>query len=281
MAGIESELKEARFDAGEVEINYAEGPDNGPPILLIHGIGGMWQNFLDVYDLIHDRWHVFAIDLRGHGKSGHTDAGYDFTDYPSDVVPFISEEITQPTVIWGHSLGAITAMGVAAKIPDLVSAAILEDPPMMIQGESSHRTAVERFRRIHEIMLAQPPDDELLSILRDMDPDRPEEHYQSRMMAIRSNDPAIYYRVVEGSAGPGWDPEAVLARVTSPTLLMQADPDFGAAVLDQHAEKAMGILSNAEHVKFPGVGHSIHAAVTQETVDVMERFVRERATARA
>ena len=58
---------------------------------------------------------------------------------------------------------------------------------------------------------------------------------------------------------------------------MQADPDFGAAVLDEHAKKAMGILTNAEHVKFPGVGHGIHSAVAQETVDVMERFVRERA----
>ena len=202
MAGIEGELKEANFDAGAVEINYAEGPGNGPPILLIHGIGGTWQNFLDVYELIRDRWHVYAVDLRGHGKSGHTDTGYDFTDYPRDIVAFVSQVISEPTVIWGHSLGAITTMGVAGKIPDLVSAAILEDPPMMIHNDSSHRPAVDRFRRIHEIMLAQPPDDDLLSILRDLDPERPEEHYQRRMMAIRSKDPAIYNRAVEGELGP-------------------------------------------------------------------------------
>jgi pimeloyl-ACP methyl ester carboxylesterase len=279
MAGIESELKEAGFDAGEVGINYAEGPDNGPPILLIHGIGGMWQHFLDVYELIHDRWHVYAVDLRGHGKSGHTDTGYDFTDYPRDIVAFVSQVISKPTVIWGHSLGAITAMGVAVEIPDLVSAAILEDPPMMIVGSPAMSPFRDRFIRTHELMLEQPPDDEVLAVLREIGPGQPEEAYRRRLMAVRSSDPAIYIRVVEGRPSPDWDPEATLAAISSPTLLMQADPEAGAAVLDEHAERAMGILQDAEHVKFPGVGHGIHATVTQETVDLMERFVRERTPA--
>ncbi len=281
MAGISSDVREAKFDAGAVEINYAEGPGNGAPILLIHGIGGAWQDFLDVYELIRDRWHVYAVDLRGHGKSGHTDSGYDFTDYPRDVVSFVSGVIAGPTVIWGHSLGAITTMGVAAEIPDLVSAAILEDPPMMIMGSPAMSPFRERFVRIHELMLEQPADDEVIAVLREIGPGQPEEAYQRRLLAVRSNDPAIYNRVVEGRRSPDWDPESTLAAITSPTLLMQADPDFGAAVLDEHAETAMKILPNAQHVKFPGVGHGIHATVTQETVDVMELFVRERASAGA
>ena len=281
MAGISSDVREAKFDAGAVEINYAEGPGNGAPILLIHGIGGTWQDFLDVYELIRDRWHVYAVDLRGHGKSGHTDSGYDFTDYPRDVVSFVSGVIARPTVIWGHSLGAITTMGVAAEIPDLVSAAILEDPPMMIMGSPAMSPFRERFVRIQELMLEQPADDEVIAVLREIGPGQPEEAYQRRLLAIRSNDPAIYNRVVEGRRRPDWDPESTLAAITSPTLLMQADPDFGAAVLDEHAETAMKILPNAEHVKFPGVGHGIHATVTRETVDAMERFVRERASAGA
>ena len=281
MTAINSDLKEAKFDAGEVEINYAEGPGNGPPILLIHGIGGMWQNFLDVYELIHDRWHVFAVDLRGHGKSGHSDTGYDFTDYPRDIVAFVSQVISKPTVIWGHSLGAITTMTVAAEIPELVSAAILEDPPMMIVDSPAMSPFRERFIQIHRLMVEQPPDDEVMAVLREIGPGQAEEAYQRRLSSIRNSDPAIYNRVVEGRVGPGWDPEAILAAITSPTLLMQADPDVGAALLDEHAETAMKILPNAEHVKFPGVGHGIHATVTRETVDVMELFVRERVSAGA
>ncbi len=39
-------LVEKSFDTGEVVLNYAEGPDNGPPILFIHGITSNWLNFL-------------------------------------------------------------------------------------------------------------------------------------------------------------------------------------------------------------------------------------------
>ena len=64
-------LVERRFDTGEVVLNYAKGPNNGPPILLIHGITSNWRNFLPIMPSITMRWHVYAIDLRGHGKSEH------------------------------------------------------------------------------------------------------------------------------------------------------------------------------------------------------------------
>jgi pimeloyl-ACP methyl ester carboxylesterase len=41
-------LVEKSFDTGEAVLNYAEGPDNGPPILLIHGITGNWRGFLPI-----------------------------------------------------------------------------------------------------------------------------------------------------------------------------------------------------------------------------------------
>jgi len=277
MTDIERDFKEAIFDAGEVEINFAEGPDNGPPVLLIHGIGGFWHQFLSVCELIYDRWHVYAVDLRGHGKSGHTTTGYDFTDYPRDVVALVQEILGAPPVIWRTSLGAPTTLGVAVEIPDLVSAAILEDPPMMIEASPATSQLRPNFLRTHDLIVQQPPDDEVLAVLREIGPGDTEEGYQRRLQAIRRNDPAIYDRIVEGRGSPKWDPEAVLSAMTPPTLLMQADPEVGAAVQDEHAETAMGLLRNAQLEKFPGVGHGIHAAVPQQTVDLVERFVSERA----
>lgn len=50
-------------------INYAEGPDNGPPLLLIHGQVMNWQSYQRVLPALARDFHVFAIDVYGHGGS--------------------------------------------------------------------------------------------------------------------------------------------------------------------------------------------------------------------
>src|ERR1700691_217022 len=74
-------LVERTFDTDEVRLNYAEGPANGPPLVLIHGLGRRWQVFLPIIPALSLRWHIFAPDLRGHGKSSHVARGYHGPQY--------------------------------------------------------------------------------------------------------------------------------------------------------------------------------------------------------
>ena len=69
-------LKERTFDANGVAINYAEGPPSGPPLVLLHGGGDRWQHFLPILPSLVMRWQVYALDLRGHGKSGRVPGQY-------------------------------------------------------------------------------------------------------------------------------------------------------------------------------------------------------------
>ena len=52
-------IEEKRFQAGPVEISYAVGP----PLLLLHGGGDRWQNFLPLMPTPAARWQLFALDL--------------------------------------------------------------------------------------------------------------------------------------------------------------------------------------------------------------------------
>jgi hypothetical protein len=36
-------MREQRVDTGEVVLNYAEGPNNGPPFVLLHGGAASWR----------------------------------------------------------------------------------------------------------------------------------------------------------------------------------------------------------------------------------------------
>jgi pimeloyl-ACP methyl ester carboxylesterase len=63
-------------------LNYAEGPDNGPPLLLIHGQLTDWRSWSRVLPELSKRYHVFAVDCYGHGLSAHASdfhAGFDHT----------------------------------------------------------------------------------------------------------------------------------------------------------------------------------------------------------
>jgi len=55
-------------------INFAEGPDQGLPLLLIHAQMVHWKSYFPVLlDLAKD-FHVYAVDCPGHGKSSKNPA---------------------------------------------------------------------------------------------------------------------------------------------------------------------------------------------------------------
>ncbi len=120
-------INEHAFDTGEVRLSYAEGPENGPPLVLLHGLGRRWQVFLPLIPALSMRWHIFAPDFRGHGKSGRMVRGYHGTEYAGDIARFLRERVQEPAVIFGHSLGGMIGMWVAAHDPELVRALILGD----------------------------------------------------------------------------------------------------------------------------------------------------------
>src|SRR5512141_2419204 len=97
-------ITEKLFDTGEVTINYAEGPQAGPPAILLHGIQGRWQGVGRLIPVLDQHWHVYALDSRGHGRSGHVAGRYGLLDYARDVGAFATH-LSEPAVLIGHSLG--------------------------------------------------------------------------------------------------------------------------------------------------------------------------------
>ncbi len=125
-----TQFRELQFHSGEININYVVGPDNGVPLVLIPGQGGDWTTYEKVLPLLSENYHVFAIDVRGHGKSDWTTGDYTFTSIGRDMIAFLEEVVKQPAIISGNSSGGLIALWLAANRPDLVSGIIMEDPPL-------------------------------------------------------------------------------------------------------------------------------------------------------
>ena len=128
-------LVEKSFDTGEVVLNYAEGPDNGPPLVLLHGVTSRWQTFNPIINEFINRWQIYALDFRGHGKSSRTPEKYGLRYHYNDAVKFITQVVREPSVIFGHSLGGRTALILAANNPYITRAIILGDISLSISNE--------------------------------------------------------------------------------------------------------------------------------------------------
>lgn len=123
-------FRERRFDTGTVRLNYVVGPDHGPPLVLIPEQTGTWESYQRVLVPLSRRWQVYAIDVRGHGRSTWTPGEYSWRHLGADLTAFLTEVVRTPAVISGNSSGGLVALWCEANLPDWVSGAILEDAPV-------------------------------------------------------------------------------------------------------------------------------------------------------
>src|SRR5882672_9876433 len=119
---------EHSIPAAGVRLNVAHGPKHGQPVWFFHGLCRRWQDFAPLYGSIAALHTIRAVDHRGHGKSSHAPGCYSVGEYIADAAAVIRES-TEPVAIVGHSLGAITALGVAAAAPESVRGIVMLDPP--------------------------------------------------------------------------------------------------------------------------------------------------------
>ncbi len=280
-------LEEKSFDAGEVTLNYAEGEDNGPPLVLIHGLGRRWQVFLPLIPSLSLRWHLYALDLRGHGKSGRVPRGYRGTQYSEDIVRFLRQRVQEPAVLFGHSLGGMAAMWVAAHEPELVKAVILGDNlissvdfeesyyPMLFGGlrdlARKGGTIEEIARGLAEIKLKLPGLDELVRI-GDL-PGNDQAYLMWWARCVKQVDPDTYAMSLDGTSLEGWDGEALLGKIKCPTLLLQANPQLGGLMSDADVQRALRLLAHPVHVSFPTLGHALYIQQPEPVLRAVNNFL--------
>lgn len=121
---------ERDVELASVRLHYAEGPKAGPPLVLVPGQSMPWQSYQKVMPALMKRFHVFALDVRGHGKSAHTPGAYSLARCGQDLVEFLRAVVPGPAICAGNSSGGLIALYAAAHAPERVRALLLEDPPL-------------------------------------------------------------------------------------------------------------------------------------------------------
>jgi 3-oxoadipate enol-lactonase len=106
-------LEERHYDWRGARIRCFVGGE-GPPLLLVHGLGGAAWNFTEMQPHLAGR-RLIVPDLPGHGGSSPLPAA-SLRGFADALVPLLDE----PVDVLGHSLGGVIALRLAERHPSLV-----------------------------------------------------------------------------------------------------------------------------------------------------------------
>jgi lipase len=112
---------------------YRYGPTRPPQILAVHGLTGhglRWQTLAAKHL---PELAIVAPDLIGHGRSSWA-APWSIDANVDALAALLDAEADGPVVVVGHSFGGAIALNLAAARPDLVSALVLLDPAVGLDG---------------------------------------------------------------------------------------------------------------------------------------------------
>ncbi|HLM05497.1 MAG TPA: alpha/beta hydrolase [Blastococcus sp.] len=110
-------------------VHYVDfgGPDNGPTIVLVHGLGGSHLNWDLLAPLLRPHARVLALDLPGFGRSEPGERRTTVHDNVLVLDRFLADVVGTPVVLVGNSMGGMISILESAAAPEKVSGLVLLD----------------------------------------------------------------------------------------------------------------------------------------------------------
>lgn len=197
----------------DIKLYYQE-KGTGEPLILLHGNGEDSFYFKNQIDYFQSKYHVIALDTRGHGQSPRGDEPFTIEQFSCDLYDFMQRHQIFNAVILGFSDGANIAMKFAMKHPDMVKALILN-------GGNLDPTGVKRTVQI--------PIEIGYKIARRFADKSTNAKRNAEMLGLMVNEPNV-------------KPSA-LSRITMPALVICGTRDM---IKESHTKKIAEYLPNAK-----------------------------------
>jgi len=193
----------------------------GPPVVLVHGLGGNLHTWHGVTEALRLHHHVIALDLRGHGRSDTGKGAFSIKTWANDVAALISALELPAVTLVGHSMGTLIAQQVAVAQPEAVDHLVLLGGISHFEPPAKEAYA-KRAEAVEEGGMDALVDDWVPGAL------APRTHAKLPQLTgmlramFLGNDPKQYAKACRAlSKAPNIDKE----RIGQPTLLLVGDHD--------------------------------------------------------
>lgn len=247
---------------------------DGPRMLvMLHGLSQSHETFLELVERIGADHRVCLVDLPGHGQSGRLEQ-YAVQPMVEAVIRLLEKQ-GRPVDLYGHSLGSLVAMGVAARVPERVGRVILSDPPLVFWDEPRWRESVisRYFGWARKALRSGMDEAELVNRLQAAFPHRSDTVLQRQARGLLQLDVDVIETLFEKGLASEAEIFSWLADIGSPVLLLQADPRILAAADDADVARMQEVLQDCAHVKFDKADHDLHLWKIDRVADAVARFL--------
>ena len=254
---------------GGLKLHFLEwGTIGRPTVCFLHGGSAHAHWFDQVTPAFADRYHLIALDQRGHGESQWAEPpAYGTENFASDLIGFFDSLSLERVALVGHSMGGHNSMSFAAWHPDRVSALVIVDSRPTIPADR-----LDRLRRRGERTLRPYPSQEAAAQLFRLIPR--ETNADPSLLAhlgasgVVQRDGAWFYRFdpASNSGRRPVDAWTLLDRITAPTLIARGE--LSPVLPRDMADKLLASIRGATLVEIPASYHHL-------VLDNPTAFVRE------
>jgi pimeloyl-ACP methyl ester carboxylesterase len=249
------------------------GDPSAPPVLLLHG-GNQSSHSWDLVSLhLSDRFHVYALDQRGHGDTEWSrELDYSMDAMAADVLAFISDQQLVRPVVFGHSMGGRVTLQAALREPAVARALVVVDsgPELSAKGAKVIGDFITHNIEFDDL-------DQFLDNVVRYDRFRSREHIARTVkynLLVRTD--GKYVSKVDHRRLPGGMREMTLESVGAiacPVLLVRgAESDVLTA---EAADRFVDALADGRLVTVPDVGHNVHGGNTKGFLAAIGPFLAD------
>lgn len=250
----------------------------GRPLILVHGFGGSighWRKNIPV--LAASGYRVFALDLLGFGGSDKPPLDYSLDLWKALLKDFWAEQVQEPAVFVGNSIGALLSLMLIADYPEIATGGILLNCAGGLNHRPSElnlplRTAMGIFSRLIRSKITGPfifnqirhkprLRRTLLQIYRD--PEAVTDELVDLIHEPSCDQGAQQVFATILSAPPGPLPEELLPKVKHPLLVLWGAEDpwtpvSAGRVFQEWSHDQAEKTQQIQFIPIPGAGHCPH-----------------------
>lgn len=243
----------------------------GKPVIILHGLFGMLDNWQTVAKKLADEYMVYIVDQRNHGRSPHL-PDFNYTLMAEDLQIFMESQWIYEAIIVGHSMGGKTAMRFALDYPEMVEKLVVVDigPKQYPAGHdlifesllSVDLSTVKSRQEVATILSKKIPDQGVVQFLMKNLSRTKQDTYEWKM-----NLPAIFKNYSNILA-----PLSVKQVFESEALFIRGEKS--PYIQDKDWPSIHNVFPKASLITIPGAGHWVHAEQPQLLFNALSEFIQ-------